>query len=575
MESSLQSFEIENYKSIKTSGKVKLPGITLVLGPNSSGKTNIIESLLLLKQTFENNELDLVLNGNNIKTGEFKNIVFEKDVNRSLVYRFFFDRGLEDQDPALICPVCHKEYTYEGYFTNHMEDVHGDFWEENQGDIAKYSNFFSRDKFVEFKYRFDKEEKRSRFYSIKFGNPTPEDGLYISSIEFIDKGKKVGMKVKDTNGELIIDISVSLELPTRAGDSEEDSSRNTLFDSNPNFLPRQMHAIIYSLIPQVDDRPPWFRSPEKVGQNEQFLNIHKHKNKVQDFMNHADETEGLEDSIEVKEISTGLLARLAGTIQKSAPRINDIQNFLDNIKHVGPLRNSPRRIYFGAGGSPGLQAEGHNQVEDKIFSAERSGNRGLIEKTNQWLSETGFDCQLDVSKVGVGDLYQLEVKQSGLSVNLADTGFGLSQTLPIIIECITMQMEDDSPQRGPYRFAPFRSSNNQKPLALIEQPEIHLNPRIEASLADFFIDVMESGTNLIIETHSEYLLNRLQRRVVDGKIENKDQLVIYFISKEGIESKVKEIKVSSSGSLSDWPEGFFQDDFEDAVEILKESMKDE
>lgn len=78
MASDIKSFEISNYKSIKESGEIRIPGISLILGPNGSGKTNILESLLLLKQTFENNQANLKLNGNIIKTGEFANIIYRK-----------------------------------------------------------------------------------------------------------------------------------------------------------------------------------------------------------------------------------------------------------------------------------------------------------------------------------------------------------------------------------------------------------------------------------------------------------------------------------------------------------------
>ena len=83
MSNKVRSIEIENYKSIRESGEIRIPGITLILGPNGSGKTNILESLLLLKQTLENNQLNLKLNGNIVKTGEFRNIIFRQNIDKT------------------------------------------------------------------------------------------------------------------------------------------------------------------------------------------------------------------------------------------------------------------------------------------------------------------------------------------------------------------------------------------------------------------------------------------------------------------------------------------------------------
>lgn len=563
MTPSLESFEISNYKSIEKSGEIRVPGISLILGPNGSGKTNILESLLLLKQTFENNQSNLKLNGNIIKTGEYKNIIHRKDVNKDLSYRFNFSRELENQNPKLICPVCQKEYTYEGYFTNHMEDKHEQFWREYSSDYSKFTAQYAKDPYVELRYTYDKQSRSNRLDSIKFGNPYPEDGLYLSSVSFINEQDGRRVKAEDIQGQEIINLSSS-----QRGEDQ-------LRELNPNNIRRQIINTLYAHLPRDEEEAPyWFyRTPDPDVENTDFIDIQENTEKIQDFLNHREEIQEQQGEDRVRQLADGLILRLLSSSDSHGAKLSKIQSFLSNINHVGPLRNSPRRIYFGAGGSPGLQAENDNQVEKRIFSSEQSRSRELIQQTNKWLSETGFDCQLDVSEVGVGDLYQLEVKQAGLSINLADAGFGLSQTIPIIIECISMQISDEPPSRTVrHPRPPVYQDHDLPPLGIIEQPEIHLNPRIEASLGDFFIDVIESGSRLMIETHSEHLLNRLQRRVVDGSIEDEDSVVIYFVSKEEDESEIREIEISSSGEFSDWPEGFFQDDFEDAMEILKESI---
>ena len=562
MSNKVRSIEIENYKSIKKSGEIRIPGITLILGPNGSGKTNILESLLLLKQTLENNQLNLKLNGNIVKTGEFRNIIFRQDLDKNLTYKFHFDNSLGDQDPDLICPVCGKEYTYEGYFTNHMGENHSQFWDKSTKSERKlFSDHYSSAPSIELSYSFDRQSKSSVLKSIRLHNPEPVDGLHISELEVVNTAKRMEIRATSIKGQKIIDI----------GSSNEEA--NEMFDQNPNYLTGSIGRLLHTKVPgrsSVGERR-FIPRVKNVESNSTFAQIDEKlqsKNLPIDSIEKVD----YEDRYEVREgLLTGLIARLMNISFAAGQYINHTQSFLSEISHVGPLRSSPRRIYYGAGGSPGLQPENDNQVERQIFSSEQSQNRSLIETTNRWLAETGFDCQLSVTEVGVGDLYQLEVIQSGLSVNLADAGFGLSQTLPIIIECINMRIEDESSTDGAY-LRRFSKRQSQTPLGLIEQPEIHLNPRIEASLGDFFIDVMKSDPKLMIETHSEHLLNRIQRRIADGTIENENNVVIYFISKEEDSSHIREIEISSKGVFSDWPEGFFQDDFDDAMETLKESL---
>ncbi|RYZ75918.1 MAG: hypothetical protein EOP04_32710, partial [Proteobacteria bacterium] len=100
-------------------------------------------------------------------------------------------------------------------------------------------------------------------------------------------------------------------------------------------------------------------------------------------------------------------------------------------------------------------------------------------------------------------------------LDIADVGFGISQILPVIVQC-------------------FLSKTNS--FTVIEQPEIHLHPKMQADLTDLFIEVLgdEKDKCLIVETHSEYLLNRLRLRIAQGKI-SRDDVAIYFVEPASIE----------------------------------------
>jgi predicted ATPase len=144
-----------------------------------------------------------------------------------------------------------------------------------------------------------------------------------------------------------------------------------------------------------------------------------------------------------------------------------------------------------------------------------------------------------------------------LDLDIIDVGFGISQILPVIVQGFLSL--DDS-------------------LTMIEQPEIHLHPKMQAELADLFIDIVNGATiqkggifskkqkespqkYLLIETHSEYLLHRLRRRMSEGKISSQD-VAIYFIAPprdKNSSAKIQEKDVSPDGSF-DWPQDFYEDE---------------
>jgi predicted ATPase len=135
-------------------------------------------------------------------------------------------------------------------------------------------------------------------------------------------------------------------------------------------------------------------------------------------------------------------------------------------------------------------------------------------------------------------------------VKLTDVGFGVSQVLPVIVECF---------------YVPRRS------IVIFEQPEIHLHPRVQADLADLFVDAIrarEGGVprecQFIIESHSEHFLRRLQRRIAEKELSEED-VALYFIHTEGAQARIEQLDVDAYGNIKNWPENFFGDEMADLV----------
>ena len=123
---------------------------------------------------------------------------------------------------------------------------------------------------------------------------------------------------------------------------------------------------------------------------------------------------------------------------------------------------------------------------------------------------------------------------------ITDVGFGVSQILPVLVMCY---------------YVPEGST------ILLEQPEIHLHPSVQMGLADVFIDVAKNrNVQIILESHSEHLLNRLQLRLADESV-GKDDVALYFCDAGSAGSRLNELDIDLFGDIKNWPVDFFGDQF--------------
>jgi predicted ATPase len=128
--------------------------------------------------------------------------------------------------------------------------------------------------------------------------------------------------------------------------------------------------------------------------------------------------------------------------------------------------------------------------------------------------------------------------EGGPEVLITDVGFGVSQILPVIVLCF---------------YAPEGST------IVLEQPEIHLHPSVQAGLADVLIDATRRrNVQLVIESHSEHFLRRLQRRVAEESL-TADEVALYFCTNEHSGSKIDALPVDLFGNITNWPHDFFGD----------------
>jgi predicted ATPase len=169
----------------------------------------------------------------------------------------------------------------------------------------------------------------------------------------------------------------------------------------------------------------------------------------------------------------------------------------------------------------------------------------------------GIEQQLKITKRGVS--YQANVSlhnQRRKYVPITDVGFGISQILPIVAVCLLSKPGD---------------------MVILEQPEIHLHPRAQAGLADLLLCTALCGKQVIVETHSDHLINRMRRRLAEyGKENNSnhqsDLVRIVFVSppkKKGEGARVENALINKEGGISNWPPGFLVESATEARAILR------
>lgn len=238
-----------------------------------------------------------------------------------------------------------------------------------------------------------------------------------------------------------------------------------------------------------------------------------------------------------------------------------LERMLGSVLAVGPLREPPRRLYVSSGERPThVGMRGERTVEALVSAGKRTFQwrprqkpRPLQALVAERLLSMGLIQELQVKPLGRRrQEYEVWVRTSrGLPlVKLTDVGFGVSQVLPIIVESF---------------YVPRRS------IVILEQPELHLHPRVQGELADLFVDAVHARENgvardcqFIVESHSEHFLRRLQRRIAEGALAKEDA-ALYFVDTRQGRAQLEELRVDDYGNILNWPPDFFGDELGDLV----------
>ncbi len=472
----IKTLRLHNFKAFQDTGDIEIKPITVLAGPNSGGKSSVLQSLLLLRQTLETEapDIDLNLDGRFLQFSGLDELTFGKPpLPRCEVS---YEIGLETHIPTRVIPDYYPDLGI-------------------PGDVE--SLLLQSD--IEFSFRYrEVEEGKNRVILDRFDMTSCVQGVSGPrlTITFRDKGYQVKLK------------GVDLLEPYQGREIKGAGGRHFL----PDFLllePDTEEDTEYSPIMRLD---PIFWHPIR-----------------------------------------NLEAELG-----------------DNLRYLGPLREEPQRAYLHSG-SPYPEIGKRGEYAAQMLWLEKDDKVQYLPGLDQEPSEfTLLDAVGDVFRqLGIiepidvksekGIMYQILFGLIGSKdkkqVTIADVGFGVSQLLPIVV------MGLRSPETS---------------LLLFEQPEIHLHPKLQANLADFFLTLALSRKRLLVETHSDHFINRLRRRIAEDATDKlKEKISILFVRPphDGQGASIEPLQVDRYGVIENWPPEFLPESADEAEAIFRAGLE--
>ena len=222
-------------------------------------------------------------------------------------------------------------------------------------------------------------------------------------------------------------------------------------------------------------------------------------------------------------------------------RIEQVKRLIPQILHLPGLRGNPERSYRTTSTGPLFPGTFEPYVASLMLHWKKSRSKKL-EKLSNHLAELGLTWKVDARQL---DASRVEIQVGRLSqprrggardlVNITDVGFGISQTLPVVVALLTAEPGQ---------------------MVYIEQPEIHLHPRAQVALAGILADAARRGVRVVAETHSALLLIAVQTLVAEGELDAEKVLLHWFQrDRQGV-TRITTSSLDSDGAYGDWPEDF-------------------
>ncbi len=494
---------IYNFKGIERFEDYDSKSLTILTGSNSSGKSTVIQFLLMLKQSLQNSELEsdsvLVLNKPYVSLGSYRNIIRDKnEKNNKFRIKFLFERNdfIINRDNRVDYPGLLRR-VFSTKDLKRLKDVTLD---------------------ITFRY----SETLSKIYvdTLNFNLEFEETPIYLKLHKSLKK----------------YDIRANSDL---------------FFDSGYSKYSRVNIAAANRTIKQESSN---------ISYNFDEIALIELNNYV-DFKGFI--------PMYIRDIEMDARLRISPIFSHFRRKIED---YFDEINYLGPLREAPKPYYFHDDDSiirignkgefaPHILAKHEkkkvrymrpaNDIKDGFVAKEEY----LIDSVKYWMcTYFGMAKNISIKKQNYGTFYVVRITNAnGSQIPINQVGFGVSQILPIIVQGLLMENEQT---------------------LILEQPEIHLHPSVQSKLLDFILSLIIGGKKVIVETHSDHLITRLRRRIVEGVIDNLvERLSVYFVSRKDKVLDYSLLTVDELGNFNYWPKDFFDEKEKDLRAIIEAQLK--
>lgn len=568
-------WRIRDFKGIGTAELDIGPGkATVLTGVNSSGKSSVIQSLLLVAQSLQS-ENNIVLNGPLVRLGDAQDLVREDSELGAIELTIGLEQARADdgvselglqavydlvpaEDRSFIRPRRLKIGTenpgHQGFQMGRENS--------RATDVAlamdATEQFGSRD-VLHLKSLLDSGRRQLRTYVVVKGlRPVAVVQLmrandvatrYRVLLDSLLHGRETGSTRAATAATARIGNAAMIREFVRLfsrGEMRTDAQTRTFLDArmgNPYAF-----DMAWSELDQ-DERQTLIERAVNERKQQPFVVL-----PLRGFNRGLPSGNGL--------LESQLIDVLGPTFEALNVLNTELDSIADRVQYLGPLRDEPRVVWNhwnelarglpvgtrGEYSAAVLSRSGASQIRYSPPNAELTVGP-LSEAVNQWLTYLQIGDTVAArshGKLGVG----LDLGVNGHVRDLTSVGVGVSQALPLLVGLLK------SPSQS---------------IFIVEQPELHLHPAVQARLADFMLNARRDLT-LLIETHSEAFVTRIRRRVAEG-LADTASIDVAFVEPGAKGSIARVLDVSEYGDLSEWPSGFLSTGEEDVRAIIQANIK--
>lgn len=537
----MDRIRIQNLRALKDTNYIDLKPLTILVGKNSSGKSTFLRFFPLMKQTLETrtNEPILWYSPSYVDFGSFKESLNHDSKEKSITFEFDFKVTKERLNKEISYFVTRR------YFQ---------------------TNMIESDHFID-----DENEKENVNLRITFSEKK------INRIELSIWDHKIEYLFQDTNKEI-----ENAELIINGKPIREVKLFSRYFGDYTNMLPQLFAVEKENIVPieryfsnHLNSLISSYAVSTKVENDsvfEEVINSIKLGDSKTLFksLKEIKSTKTLENRLEALKLDQSDFIEIKnsylGMVLNSIVDIcnDELNSFFSSVKYIAPLRASAERYYRLQGLSlDEIDSQGAN-IPMLLNNMSDKDKRSF----NLWIKE---NFHIEIIAHSMGGHTSLYIRyENGTQINLADTGFGYSQILPIIL--ILWQAVQTSEEianlkkmRKKMRFSLHDIDRDKSFTIVIEQPELHLHPSLQANLIDTFAKIIKVSKGIgidlkiIIETHSETMINRVGQLIATNYEEFNEELVnvLIFNSSHPYISNIKSTGYTEDGYLTSWPTGFF------------------